>query len=169
MENSTTNSIPCSHCQKEVEVADIFCGHCGYPQNGTQEQQSKFYGQLAIKNARNEDAHDKVKSARNTLFVLSGIIAVFGFVQYLNHQDIVTLGIDFGISLIFLGLAFWTESKPLMAVLIGLLLYLTMIVINAIIEPISLFKGIIWKVIIISFLGKGLYSASSIKGDSNRV
>ncbi len=165
METTTTQTMSCSHCGKEMDATATFCDHCGYPENGTDQQKSAFIGKLAFNRTWNEEAKEKIKSARNTLYVLSGIMAVFGFIQYGFHESVVALGIDFGLSLIYLALAFWTDSKPLIAVLIGLLLYLTLIVVNAIVDPTSLFRGIIWKVVIISFLGKGIYSASSIKKD----
>jgi hypothetical protein len=40
------------------------------------------------------------------------------------------------------------------------LLYVTVIALNTIVEPATIFKGIIIKIIILSFLIKGVYSAS---------
>ncbi len=156
--------LTCSHCKNLIESSEaIFCNHCGFPENGTKEQKGKFYGQLAIKKNRNIDAKDKIKSARNTLFILAGIVAIFGLLAYSTHQDILILGINFLLSLIYLTLAFWSEKKPMMALLIGLLLYITTIAITAIFEPTTLIKGVIWKILIVGYLGKGIYSASSIK------
>lgn len=166
METITTQTMNCSHCGQEMDATATFCDHCGYPENGTDQQKSRFIGKMAFNKSWNEDAKKKIKSAKNTLYVLSGVMAVFGFIQYTVHESIYALGIDFALSLVYLALAFWTDTKPLIAVLIGLLLYLTIIVINAIVDPTSLFQGIIWKVVIISFLGKGIYSASSIKKDA---
>jgi len=52
-----------------------------------------------------------------------------------------------------------------MALLLGLFLYLTTIIISAVIEPTTLIRGILWKIIIIAYLGKGIYSASSLKNE----
>ena len=67
------------------------------------------------------------------------------------------------LSIIYLVLGSYTSKKPLMAILLGLLLYLTTIIISAIFDPSTLIRGIIWKILIIGYLGKGVYSASSIK------
>jgi hypothetical protein len=67
------------------------------------------------------------------------------------------------IFLIFLGLGFWSQSKPQVAILLGLLVYLSLIILSAIIDPSTLARGVIVKVVIIIFLGKGLNSARELK------
>lgn len=161
-ENLITTEQVCSFCNKTMQSEDIFCNHCGHPENGTDQDRAKFFGRRAMQKHKNIDSKDKVKSARNTLFVLAGAMAVFGFIQYQAHQQVLALGIDFGLSLVYLGLAFGSEKKPVIALLIGLLLYLTLIIITTIVEPSTFFRGIIWKILIISYLGKGMYSALSI-------
>jgi hypothetical protein len=168
MENEViTTEQTCSFCKKIMQPDAIFCNHCGYPEHGTEQDKAKFFGQRAMQKHKNIDSKSKVKSARNTLYILAAVLAVFGFIDYQSHQQISVLGISFGLSLVFLGLGFWSEKKPVVALLIGLLLYLTLITITAIVDPRTLFQGILWKVIIISFLGKGMYSALSIKKVEN--
>lgn len=162
MEENTETT--CSFCDKGITPSDAtFCNHCGHPENGTDQQRAKFFAKRAVEKNKNIDADKKIKSARNTLFILSGIITVFGFFVYLRTEDIIGFATNLVISFIYLALAFWSKEKPLIALLVGLLLYITIIVISAIVEPATLVQGILWKIIIISFLGKGLYSASSIK------
>lgn len=162
--NLETQQKACSFCEKIMEPADaIFCNHCGHPENGTDQQRAQFFGKRAMQKNQNIDAADKVKSARNTLFVLSGAITVFSFLGYYTNNDITALSINLILAVIYLALAFWSEKKPMMALLMGLLLYITTISIFALIEPKTLVSGIIWKILIISYLGKGIYSASTIK------
>jgi hypothetical protein len=87
-----------------------------------------------------------------------------------STNDILELSIVLFVALIYLALAFWSDKKPFIALLSGLLLYLTLIIISAVFDPISLVKGFIWKIIIISYLGKGLYSAFySQKNDNSNI
>lgn len=156
----------CSFCKETIEENVIFCSNCGHPENGTDKQRAQFFGKRAMQKNKNIDADKKINSARNTLFVLCGIMIVFGLISYFSSKEIIILGINFFVALIYLALAFWSEKKPFIALLSGLLLYLTLITISAIVDPLTLVKGILWKVIIISYLGKGLYSAFDSQKDT---
>jgi hypothetical protein len=163
-ENQSTNENSCSFCKKEMTPPDaVFCNHCGHPENGTDQQRAQFFAKRAVNKTKHIDADKKIKSARNTLFILSGILGVFGFFLYFSTNDIVTLGANLLISFIYLALGFWSKEKPMIALLVGLLLYVTLVVISAIVDPTSLYRGILWKILIITFLGKGLYSANAVK------
>tara|TARA_R110002074_G_scaffold70386_2_gene163447 strand:- start:1707 stop:2213 length:507 start_codon:yes stop_codon:yes gene_type:complete len=154
----------CTFCKKTIEPTDaIFCNHCGHPEKGTDQQRAQFFAKRAVQKNKNIDAVDKIKSARNTLFVLSGLIAIFGFVGYSSNNSVLDLSINLLLSVIYLALAFWSEKNAMMALLLSLLLYITTIAIFTILEPTTLMKGLIWKIVIISYLGKGMYSASAVK------
>lgn len=150
----------CSFC-KEVVVSPkvIFCSNCGYPENGTDKERTRFFAKRTIEKHERIDARKQIKSARNTLYTLCGIMLVFGVIIFFGNNSVLELGIHLFFSFLYLTLAFWSEKKPFEALLIALLLYVTLLVIGFIDNPRSIFSGIIWKVIIISFLGKGMYSA----------
>jgi len=162
-ETSPTEIQTCTFCSETIEKEAIYCASCGYPENGSEKDVAKFYGRRAMQKNRNTDAKDKIKSARNTLYIIAGATLIFGLLGYFQNKDLFTLATNFAVFFIYLLLASWSDTKPLMALLLGLLLYLTLILISAIIDPTTLVSGIIWKVIIIGFLGRGIYSASSIK------
>lgn len=155
----------CSFCKSPMEASDIFCQNCGHPENGTDKQRAQFFAKRAMKKNKGIDAENKIQSARNTLFILSGVIALSGFLVYKTTNSLIELGINLFVAFIFLTLAFWSERKPFVALLIGLLLYATLIIVSALIDPVSLVKGGIFKAGIIIFLGKGLYSALENKNN----
>ncbi len=68
-----------------------------------------------------------------------------------------------GIAVAFVGLWFWAKTKPLPAILTAFLLFLTVVGIGAAFAPETLVKGIIVKVLILAFLGKGLQAAYEYK------
>ncbi|WP_299884888.1 hypothetical protein [uncultured Lacinutrix sp.] len=162
----TLGELTCTHCELPIIENTAFCPECGYPEKGDEQDVAKFYAKRVMAKNKNMDAEEKIKSARNTLFVMAGLVMLFGFFSFFVNDDYVTLIINFIICCIYLLLGGWSKEKPLIALLLGLLLYITTIIISAIIEPSSLIKGILWKIIIIGYLGKGIYSASSTK-DSN--
>ena len=53
-------------------------------------------------------------------------------------------------AVIYTALAIWSYKKPFAAIVTGFLFYVTLIVISAIDNPVSIIQGIIWKVLIIS-------------------
>ena len=164
MEESTPTEQPtCTFCSEAIDNEAIYCASCGYPENGTEKDVAKFFGRRAMQKNKNIDAKDKIKSARNTLYIIAGATLLLGLFVYFQDKDIYALAANFVVFFIFLLLASWTDTKPLMALLLGLLLYLTLVIISAIVDPTTLFSGVIWKVLIITFLGRGIYSASSIK------
>ena len=79
------------------------------------------------------------------------------------HDDSATLIASGILTIVYLALAYWSQQKPLIAMVLGLLVYLTTLVINAIVDPETIYRGIILKVLIIGFLGKGINSALQLR------
>jgi len=77
----------------------------------------------------------------------------------IDREVLLTYGINYLLASIMAGLYFWARKSPFPAMLTGLCVYLVLIVLNAIAEPISLVQGWIWKVMIISALVGGMQAA----------
>ncbi len=111
--------------------------------------------------------YDKhIRQARNSIFVAAGILginliilaaAVSSSYEYL-WLDFLIWGV-FIIGFILLG--FWTKKKPYYAIIGALILYGIFIALNAWIDPSTIVKGIIMKIIIIVFLVKGINDAKA--------
>ena len=72
------------------------------------------------------------------------------------------LYIDGGIGALFIGLFFWSKEKPEAAFLTGLIVYILILLLMAVVEPTSIIKGIIMKIIIIATLVSGLRAVKKI-------
>ena len=153
----------CTICKTPMQSLNVFCPECGFPENGTDKDVAQFHARNAMQKNQHMDADKKIKSARNVLYVMAGITVLFGVFYFFMGQDIAVLVTNVVLGIIYLLLGSWTSKKPLAAILLGLLLYLTTIIISAILDPATLIKGVIFKIIIIAYLAKGVYSASSIK------
>ena len=159
-----SSELSCSICKTPMQLENKFCPECGFPENGTEREVAQFHARNAMKKNQHMDADQKIKSARNVLYVMAGIILLFGFINFFRDQDVALLISSVVIGIIYLALGSWTSKKPMIAILLGLLLYITNIIIDVVvIGPEMILKGIIFKVLIIAYLGKGVYSASSIK------
>lgn len=153
----------CSSCLEIVSEKYVYCTHCGYPQNGSVKQMALHEKAIIDCKKDASEANRKIKNARTTLYVISVITFLFGLISFSGELGSALLTVSFIQSIIYLILGFWSNKKPLIALLMGLFLYLTVIIISAVTEPSTVIKGIIFKVIIISFLGRGIYAALSLK------
>jgi hypothetical protein len=94
---------------------------------------------------------------------VAAIQFVVALVSMYMMEEIADKWLNFGLSAfiaaIFVALALWTKKKPYTAILLALIIYCLLILIYAISEPSSIAKGIILKVIIIVYLGRGLNNA----------
>lgn len=109
--------------------------------------------------------YDKhIRQARNVIFVAAGILVLNliiliatapVFYDYL-WIDILIWGLFIAG---FVALGIWTKKKPYSAIIGALILYGVFVILNAVIDVTTLYKGIYIKVIIIVFLFKGLSDA----------
>ena len=111
--------------------------------------------------------YDKhIRQARNACFaaailLLINVIILAATVpseyEYLWF-DLLLWG-GFIVAFVLLGL--WTKKKPYYAIISALVLYAGFIILNAVIDISSLYKGIIFKAVVIVFLVKGLKDAKA--------
>ena len=112
---------------------------------------------------RGYDKH--IRQARNAIFIAAGVlllnvIILAATVPYSYEY----LWLDFVIWGAFIAgfivLGIWTKKKPYYAIVGGLILMGVFIVVNALIEPLSMLSGIIFKIAVVLFLTKGLGDAN---------
>ncbi len=106
-------------------------------------------------------AFRKLKTVKVILFVIAAVQLILGLVYYFNGTfELDGALIQLIIALIFFGLALLVDKKPRVAVISGLVLYGLLIALNAVVEPESIVKGIILKVVIIYAFVKGIRAAN---------
>ncbi len=74
------------------------------------------------------------------------------------------------LAVIFAGLGFWCRTKPLAAIISGSALYALIVILNAIVNPLTILGGIIFKIFIIIYFIRGIKSAieaEKLKKDLN--
>ncbi|XLS29435.1 hypothetical protein ACJD0Z_01120 [Flavobacteriaceae bacterium M23B6Z8] len=160
MESTSLNQSNCRHCSAFVQLDERFCAECGYPENGTDKERSHFIAKKVMNKRKGDLENKRIKSGRNLLFILSALIFLIGtFTAYMANGDLSIFVENTILALIYFGLGLWSSKKPFISLLLALLLYLTITLINAIVDPSTLIRGIIFKGIVIAFLGKALYAA----------
>lgn len=151
----------CGYCAKALPDPGVrFCPFCGFPQNGTTDEQGAFLREKGRQDQRATISGDRVRKARNALFWVAGL----NMLPYVIIGDTTLIVVGLVISLMFVGLALWSRTQPFPAILTALALFVLLIVISAIYDPTSLFKGIIVKILVLSAL---FYALRSLKeGDT---
>ena len=104
-----------------------------------------------------------LKNARTWLYIIAALQFGIGIFEYFTIDDKtvadVAFGIDTFVAQVFLGLALWSKKKPLVAFSIALGFYALFHITFMILDPATIAKGIIMKVLIIIALVKAIKDA----------
>jgi len=157
----------CGCCYKPVNIDDTFCEACGYPLKGSEFEQKEFIATRNIKESDLETANEKIKKASNVLYWIAGATAVVGLLLFMiayvkdgdNSEQVATLIVNLVLAIIYLALASWSSKKPFAAIVSGFSLYIIVIILSAIANPVTIAQGIIIKCIFIGYFIKGIKSA----------
>ena len=130
----------CSSCQAEVPAGERYCGACGYDTHKNDHIETVL--------------EPKLRQARGWILAVGIIYLASAAVQVAIAGDrvssdeitfsFVTAGALFAIHL---GLWWWAKTAPFAAALVALVLFVTLQVVWAAIDPESLARGLIIKVL----------------------
>lgn len=164
MENLTKDL--CTSCYVKFEPEDAFCNACGFPLQGTQEEKNLYISNKNIKEIDVYDLNRKVESACKSLYWITALITLSAFfIFFLGKEDedkTVVFLTSLVLAVAFLIFAVWSKKKPAAALISGLSLYVLLIILNAIVSPVSILSGIILKVVIIGYLINGIKSVIEV-------
>ncbi len=106
----------------------------------------------------------KVKHGRSAIIWLIVLQAIGGFIQILAYDfDIQVVVVNSVVVLGMIGLYFYSLHSPYPAFIITLICLFVLTALLTIENPMSIIKGILWKLIVVYFLVVGLEPASDIK------
>jgi hypothetical protein len=164
LSSPSNNFSTCSLCKKAVPKSEIFCSNCGYPSHGTADQKAFYKVQRAKKRTALNEAKQSIVWAITILGIMTFLNLVISLVIWINIADnqggSLETAIGCGIyAILYGGLSIWSYYKPFPAILSGFILYITSILIQAIVEPATLVSGPIWKLLIITAFIKAIVSA----------
>jgi len=145
----------CKICKTDYEILPQTCQKCGFPFAGTEKEKTAFSVQQIIKKGHIEESKKHIKIARVILWIIGGFNLVSSFFY---SEDSVTMITAIIIGLIFIGFGFYTYKKPFISILIPLSFLLLVHTIIAIIEPATIFQGLILKIIFLFLLIYALVS-----------
>ena len=158
--------IACPHCGAMNPSTGAFCESCGkalpsaLPTSPRIVSGAGFAGTAIGRGLQSEELHKQAKKAAGALLAVAVIQVAFGAVVIFlvlpknvptNVRNELMFRI-FGIGAVFFALYFWARKQPLPAAIVGLVLFVTLHVLEAITNPAAIVQGIIMKIIIIAIL-----------------
>lgn len=111
-----------------------------------------------------EDGLDKLaKHARAVLVLLAAVQLIGGAILYVAGALVHPAGITttFGLGVVFAALAIWARKDPLLAVLFGLGIWVAVQGLAAIVDPATLFQGLVVKAIVVVMFINGVSTGLS--------
>ena len=102
------------------------------------------------------------------LQTIGSIVMYTQLKEVLDHPEVggeakLIMAIVGVLAVCFWGLWWWSRTNPFVAGIVGLVLYATLHIAAAIVEPASLFRGVIIKVIIIVVLVKAVMAGAEYR------
>jgi uncharacterized iron-regulated membrane protein len=83
--------------------------------------------------------------------------------QTVEREPYLVLGLNWLLALIMAGLYLWSRRSPFPAVIAALAVFVVVHVANAVVDPVTIVKGIILKVIAIIALVKGVRAGFAVR------
>jgi hypothetical protein len=157
--SASLDVISCENCKASNPIDRKFCSQCSYPIAGTDQDRINFRVTVARNKKLLKDSEDKIKSAKTIIYILSGLFFLAGVVAFLQQENFELLIVNLVICLLYLIFAAWSSANPFGAILTAFIVYITVQVVNAFLDPTSIGSGIILKVVFIVAFVKGIRSA----------
>jgi hypothetical protein len=166
------STISCPHCNALGQNPGGFCTSCGKALPTAAGSGPRVLGKNEIgssgaaRTLRSDELVTQAKKAAGALLAVAIMQAAFGTISVLalNGQlagrqlPPTVYAFIYGVAVIFLALYFWARKSPLPAAIVGLVVFITIHLLDAIADPASLAQGIIFKIIIIVVLARAIQS-----------
>lgn len=139
----------CPQCDHENPHASRFCEGCG---SALQDPRA---AEMEADSVEAEFHLDRVRKARGAFVLLGVLQLVAGGLSAMSAPDgmgTIFFAVEATLAAIFFGLAWWCTKQPFAAAMVGLILYGGLHLVATIVDPSTLFQGIVVKVIVIAIL-----------------
>src|SRR5688500_11951226 len=148
----------CPKCGAQLAVTDQFCGECGA--NAEVELHIAAFHQPALESARKW-----ILAAGITYVVSAFLVTAIARDAMLDEDRNLLFGVAFALSAIHIGLWWWAKTAPFPAAVVALVLFITVQLINAAMDPSTLYKGFLIKILFLVALIKAVQAGS----EANRL
>lgn len=152
----------CPAYKKEAKEQENNCYNCNFPFNGTEKEKGIHIGRFINKKEVITNSADSLRKSQLILYAIAGFNVIFLITGFFGDQiNVFDIGLNLIIAIIFILCAFFIHRQSILLTVIPLVLIILINVLNFIVEPTSLYKGIILKLIIIGSLVYSIYLIKS--------
>ncbi|WP_339889154.1 hypothetical protein [uncultured Flavobacterium sp.] len=145
----------CPSCKKESPSSYDSCSYCKFPFSGTEDEKSKHIGIFISQRRLLDKSAEEISKSKKLLYIITAF-NVLGL--FLNNFDTLGLLITIVSTAVILLCAIFLEKNPKLLTIIPLGMILFIYLINFLVEPDTLLKGIMFKILIIGGLSYNLYT-----------
>jgi uncharacterized membrane protein (UPF0136 family) len=146
-----------------VSQVELECENCGFPLAGTDKEKAIFIGRQISNKSKIGDAKESQAKAQRILYIVGGLQIINGVLVYFNTKSTVDVVFYIVLGLLLGIFGYFSSKKPILFLSLALLLMLGYYALLYSISPELVFRGSIWKVAIICFLGYGIWNAIEAK------
>jgi hypothetical protein len=169
-------ALTCPKCAAACQPLTRFCEACGAPLEAGAKPRRNAGAQAAARRTQETTAKN-IRSARIALGFVA--LVTLGFTIFMQarfdgqvadaranpqmtvdeaivSQQHMLFTVNYLLVAVYVGLLFWCGRNPFAACLTGLVIYVTLILINAALDPATIIQGIIMKIIVIAALANGV-------------
>jgi hypothetical protein len=161
------DSIVCPHCAAANLPDARFCEACGKALPDPEATRPRIVGGSDIASTaagqelQSAALQGQARRAAGALLAVAILQVVFGtfLLVFLGRGADLQPGIYasvFGVAVIFFCLFLWARRNPLPAAIVGLVLFLSLHLLDAVADPAAIGRGVLVKVIIIVILAKAI-------------
>jgi hypothetical protein len=175
---SEPSQISCPHCGTANQSAASFCEACGKALPTLTAAAPRIVTEAALPSTAagrqllGAELQKHLKKAKGALLTVAVMQTIFGALiigvskatlpagETVPAVLVITL---VGIAAIFYGLYAWARRSPLPAAIVGLILFVTLHLIDALADPRQITRGLIVKVIIVAMLAQAIQAGVKYK------
>jgi hypothetical protein len=180
---TTVADSACPHCGAENEAGAEFCGSCGKAlprQSATGPRVlSATDGSLSASGREfvADDLKRQMNKASGALLAVAILQTIVGPILLLKAKadmektnpgvpiEIKPIGyvMIFGIAIAFYVLWLWSRKNPFPAAIVGLVLFVTLHLLDAVVDPATIVQGILVKIIVVVVLAKAVSAGAKYR------
>ena len=150
------NENYCPNCKEEISQIEFECTNCKFPLSGTEKEKSIFIGRQISNKSKISSAEEHQGKVSRILYLVGAFQLLNAYISYSKNYGFENTMFYVILGLLLVVFGYFSTKKPLLFITLalGLILgYYTILYIN---NPEFLLRGILWKIVIISFLIYGI-------------
>lgn len=148
----------CICCKNQVTENSTNCKFCNFPFLGTEEEKAKHIGMFIVNKRVISESEDSLEKNQYLLYIVSAFTFLSAILFFVNNKGFyleTIINVFIGTVIFLCG--FFLKRKPLLFTIIPLLLILSVYTLNYLINPDTLFNGIVFKLLIIISLSYNVF------------